>query len=92
MTELQLDGSSGSRNQPKYSMDGVAMSRTDTAGFFLSGLLNNSSYVIMIAGAKNIAPSMVGLVYVCNVVPSFLVYYAMNSSCSHYCLLCYMFR
>lgn len=27
----------------------------------------------MIAGAKNIAPSMVGLIYVCNVVPSFMV-------------------
>ena len=49
------------------------MKRADIIGFFLAGLLNNASYVIMIAGAKNIAPSMVGLVYVCNVVPSFLV-------------------
>lgn len=49
------------------------MKRADIIGFFLAGLLNNASYVIMIAGAKSIAPSMVGLVYVCNVVPSFLV-------------------
>jgi battenin len=34
-------------------------------------LFNNSSYVIMIAGAKSISPSMVGLVYVCLIVPSF---------------------
>jgi hypothetical protein len=52
---------------------GTTMNRQDIFGFFISGLLNNSSYVIMIAGAKNIAPSMVGLVYVCNVVPAFLV-------------------
>ena len=42
-------------------------------GFFLAGLFNNSSYVIMIAGAKEISPSMVGIVYVCNVVPSITV-------------------
>ena len=45
------------------------MSRTDLLAFFLAGLFNNSSYVIMIAGAKNISPSMVGLVYVCLIVP-----------------------
>lgn len=45
----------------------------DVAGFYLAGLLNNSGYVIMLAGAKSIAPSYVGVVYVCNVVPSLTV-------------------
>jgi battenin len=45
----------------------------DILGFFFAGLLNNMAFVIMIAGAKNIAPSLVGVVYVCNIVPSFLV-------------------
>lgn len=49
------------------------MQTVDTVAFFLAGLLNNSSYVIMIAGAKSISPSMVGLVFVCLVVPSFLM-------------------
>ena len=40
--------------------------------FFLIGILNNSTYVIMNAGAKEIAPSAVGFVYVCNVAPSFI--------------------
>lgn len=42
-------------------------------GFCLSGLLNNSIFVIMIAGAKNIAASMVGVVFVCSVFPSMCV-------------------
>jgi battenin len=45
----------------------------DVVGFFLAGLLNNMAFVIMIAGAKNIAPSLVGVVYACNIIPSFLV-------------------
>ena len=49
------------------------MEQRDIVGFFLAGLLNNISFVIMNAGAKNIAPSLVGLVYVCNIVPSFLM-------------------
>ena len=44
------------------------MKQYEIIGFFLAGLLNNSSFVIMIAGAKDIAPSLVGLVYVCNIV------------------------
>eukprot|EP00949_MAST-11_sp_MAST-11-sp1_P003944 g3944.t1 len=39
--------------------------------FFLLGLCNNSGYVIMNAGAKTIAPSYVGVIYLCNVLPSF---------------------
>ena len=42
-------------------------------GFWLSGLLNNSSYVIMIAGAKDLDSSMVGLIFFCGVAPSFMV-------------------
>jgi battenin len=48
------------------------MSNWNVLAFFLAGIFNNSSYVIMNAGAKNIAPSMVGIVYVCNVLPAFL--------------------
>jgi battenin len=40
--------------------------------FWLAGILNNGTYVIMNAGAKSIDPSAVGLVYVCNVLPAFL--------------------
>ena len=40
------------------------LARRDACGFFFAGLSNNMSYVIMIAGAKSIAPSLVGLVYV----------------------------
>ena len=41
--------------------------------FWLAGVLNNATYVVMNAGAKEIAPTAVGYVYVCNVLPSFLV-------------------
>ena len=46
--------------------------KRDFIAFFIIGIINNSTYVIMNAGAKEIAPSAVGFVYVCNVVPSFL--------------------
>lgn len=42
-------------------------------GFMVAGLLNNSAYVIMMAGAKNIDPGLVGVVYVCNTLPILLV-------------------
>lgn len=58
---------------PLINEPSSTMNRIDTIAFFLAGLFNNSSYVIMIAGAKNISPSMVGLVYVCLIVPSFIV-------------------
>ena len=53
--------------------DSVTTSNRNLLAFFIAGLINNSSYVIMIAGAKDIDPSMVGLVYICLVVPSFMV-------------------
>lgn len=51
----------------------IKMGTKDSVAFFLAGLLNNASYVIMIAGAKDISPSMVGLVYAVAMVPSFLI-------------------
>jgi battenin len=48
------------------------LTRSDLFGFFMFGIINNTSYVIMIAGAKEIDASMVGLIYLCGVVPSFL--------------------
>ena len=43
-----------------------------SASFWLLGLLNNSAYVIMIAGAKSISEGGVALVFLCNVLPSFV--------------------
>lgn len=37
--------------------------------FWLLGLLNNSAYVIMIAGANSISSAAIGLVYLCAVLP-----------------------
>ena len=45
--------------------------RRNLLAFWLLGLLNNAGYVVMNAGAKEITPCLVGLVYVANVVPSF---------------------
>lgn len=45
----------------------------NVAGYFLIGLVNNIGFVIMIAGAKNIAEAGVALVYLANVVPTTLV-------------------
>ena len=41
--------------------------------FWLFGLFNNTSYVIMIAAAGDISSGGVALVYLCNVLPSFLI-------------------
>jgi battenin len=41
-----------------------------TLSFWIMGLLNNGGYVIMNAGAKDITPCLVGLVYIANVLPS----------------------
>ncbi|CAM9752280.1 unnamed protein product [Choristocarpus tenellus] len=40
------------------------------AAFWVLGLINNSGYVIMMAGAKKIAPGGVGLVFLADVLPS----------------------
>eukprot|EP00299_Pterocystis_sp_00344_P008314 c3099_g1_i1.p1 GENE.c3099_g1_i1~~c3099_g1_i1.p1 ORF type:complete len:426 (-),score=66.65 c3099_g1_i1:23-1276(-) len=41
--------------------------------FWLLGLMNNASYVIMNAGATEIASGATGLVYLANIVPSFII-------------------
>ena len=43
------------------------------AGFWIIGLMNNSSYVIMNAGATEISKGGVGLVYLANIVPCFFI-------------------
>jgi len=51
----------------------VSESYRNIFGFWLMGLLNNSVYVIMNAGAKYISAGGVGLVYTANIAPVFLV-------------------
>ena len=48
-------------------------SRRNLAAFFLLGLMNNITYVVMIAGAKQIANGGVGLVYFADIAPALLV-------------------
>lgn len=43
------------------------------AAFWLLGLINNSTYVIMMAVAKEIAPDAVGVVFLADVAPTMLV-------------------
>ena len=43
------------------------------AGFWLLGLCNNIIYVITNAGAKELSPGSTGLVYLANILPTFLV-------------------
>jgi len=43
------------------------------AAFWLSGLLNNSGYVIMLAAAKHIMDGSVGIVYLADVLPTFFI-------------------
>lgn len=45
----------------------------NTAAFWLLGLINNSGYVIMMAVAKDIAPGAVGVVFLVDVAPTFLI-------------------
>lgn len=49
----------------KFIFFGAAMTRANIAFWFL-GLINNISYVIMIAGAKNISNGGIGLVVSCH--------------------------
>eukprot|EP00472_Partenskyella_glossopodia_P004347 CAMPEP_0197539234 /NCGR_PEP_ID=MMETSP1318-20131121/62079_1 /TAXON_ID=552666 /ORGANISM="Partenskyella glossopodia, Strain RCC365" /LENGTH=466 /DNA_ID=CAMNT_0043097899 /DNA_START=12 /DNA_END=1412 /DNA_ORIENTATION=- len=47
--------------------------RRDIITFFLLGLINNSSFVIFAASAKEISSSSVGIVYLCASLPSLMV-------------------
>jgi battenin len=51
----------------------VSESWRNILAFWIMGLLNNSIYVIMNAGAKYISSGGVGLVYTANIAPVFLV-------------------
>lgn len=56
----------------KWTARGRAAMRDDLA-FWLLGLINNSSYVIMMAFAKDILPSAVGVVFLADVAPTMIV-------------------
>jgi len=53
--------------------DASEITTRDLLGFFFFGVINNTSYVIMIAGAKDIDPSMIGIVYLVSELPSISV-------------------
>ncbi len=70
----QLDGTeAGNGNEEGPGHRGATLSRRNLVAWWVLGLTNNAGYVIMNAGAKLITPSLVALVYICNVVPSFTV-------------------
>mmetsp|Transcript_25955 Transcript_25955/g.40287 ORF Transcript_25955/g.40287 Transcript_25955/m.40287 type:complete len:491 (-) Transcript_25955:505-1977(-) len=50
-----------------------AKTTTINAAFYAMGLLNNASYVIMLAGAKNISDGGTALVFIANILPCLLV-------------------
>ncbi|CAG9465622.1 unnamed protein product [Pedinophyceae sp. YPF-701] len=58
---------------PRPPAKALESSRRNMAMFFLQGLLNNVSYVIMIAGANSISEASVGLVYFCAIFPCLVV-------------------
>jgi battenin len=58
---------------PRYGCGMNGSKPRNVAGYFLIGLVNNIGFVIMIAGAKNIAEAGVALVYLANIVPTALV-------------------
>eukprot|EP00466_Bigelowiella_natans_P012421 jgi/Bigna1/68349/fgenesh1_pg.6_\ len=64
---LEAEMEYGVLDKTDYSTTG------DLVTFFLLGLINNSSFVIFAASAKEIASSDVGLVYLCASVPSFCI-------------------
>ena len=62
-----------SRKKEGVVVEEAPLSRKDALGFFISGLCNNSGYVIMNAGAKQIDASMVGLIYICGEGPGLIL-------------------
>ena len=47
--------------------------RRNLIAFFLLGLLNNCTYVLLNAGAGDIVPGEYAVIYLCNIVPSLIV-------------------
>ena len=62
---MNLDGTQGAAGAPSPSDFWKVV-----GGFFGLGLVNNAGYVIMIAGAKDLDSSMVGVIFLCSVFPS----------------------
>lgn len=62
MQPMEIEGFKGRTEAPR-----------NLAAFWLLGLLNNSSYVIMLAGANSISSAAVGLVFLCGVIPGLCV-------------------
>ena len=56
-------------------------SRANPAAFWLLGLVNNSAYVIMLAGANDISSGSVGVVYLCAILPAL----CLKLSAPHWC-------
>lgn len=65
------DNGSNRRRSRKRHCSNTAV--RNSVAFFLLGLINNSSYVIMMAFAKDIMPAAVGWVYLVNVLPALVV-------------------
>eukprot|EP00887_Chlorella_sp_A99_P001095 scaffold14.g1095.t1 len=57
---------------PRGSMATAGESRRTLAAFWLMGLLNNTAYVVMLAGATEISSGAAGLTFLAAVVPSLL--------------------
>lgn len=66
------DGDEGGQLQAERRKTRSLTLRNDAA-FWCLGLINNSSYVIMMAVAKDIAPAAVGVVFLADVAPTMLV-------------------
>lgn len=63
----------GHRIKPQMATAAVGERRRNLAAFWLLGLLNNISYVILLAGAAEISAGGVGLVFLADIAPTFLV-------------------
>lgn len=50
-----------------------SLPRREAIGFWLMGLLNNSSFVIMISGAKTISEGGTAFVFIMNTLPSLII-------------------
>lgn len=69
----QMANDSSSSSYTHFGKHRRKIAVRNSVAFFLLGLINNSSYVIMIALAKDIMPSAVGWVFLVNVLPTVVV-------------------
>lgn len=68
---VALDASVLSTSEATRNDEAQAIKRA--AAFFSLGVLNNTSYVIMLAAAKSLSEGGTGLVYIANILPGILV-------------------